>query len=168
MASLAGFVRSSRPLFSKLSQCRSRSLAIPKFAPIPPNRFISKSTSNKDGDVPVLDEPILAPPSHILKQPITPTKDWVTHGFSDEDEIEDLNEYHHAMFCSYSVVLVGIIMCWVYYPDYQELDWTQREAYIQIREREKAGLPYVDPNYVDPATIPLPSDEELEGVEIII
>ena len=167
MASLARFLKGSKPLLTQLSQNINRSLVIPKFAPIQPTRFISKS-SNKDGDVPVLDEPILAPPSHILKQPITPTKDWQTHGFDDEDEIEDLNQYHHAMFCSFSVLLVGITMAWSYYPDYQEVDWVQREAYLQVRERELKGLPYVDPNYVDPATINLPSDEELEGIEIII
>lgn len=47
-------------------------------------------------------------------------------------------------------------------------DWAHREAYLQLREREAKGLPLVDPNYVDPSKIELPSDEELKDKAIII
>lgn len=46
--------------------------------------------------------------------------------------------------------------------------WAQREAYLELERREKAGLPLIDPNMIDPAKIPLPSDEELADFEIII
>jgi hypothetical protein len=35
-------------------------------------------------------------------------------------------------------------------------------------EREKAGVPYIDRNYVDPANLELPTDEELNGAEVMI
>lgn len=47
-------------------------------------------------------------------------------------------------------------------------DWAQREAYLTIRDREAKGLPFIDPNMVDPAKMELPSDEELGDFEIII
>ena len=47
-------------------------------------------------------------------------------------------------------------------------DWQHREAYLLIREREARGQVLIDKNLVDPAKVNLPSDEELEGVEIII
>lgn len=51
---------------------------------------------------------------------------------------------------------------------YREKDWTQREAYLQLHRREKLGLPLVDKNYIDPAKIELPSDEELGDTDIVI
>ena len=37
-----------------------------------------------------------------------------------------------------------------------------------LMEREKAGVPYIDRNYVDPAKLELPTDEELNGAEVMI
>ena len=47
-------------------------------------------------------------------------------------------------------------------------DWAQQEAYLEIRRREAAGLPHIDPYIVPPEKVNLPSEEEIEGVEIII
>ena len=47
-------------------------------------------------------------------------------------------------------------------------DWAHREAYLQLAAREKAGMPLIDKNHVDPEKITLPSDEELDDFEIII
>lgn len=55
-----------------------------------------------------------------------------------------------------------------YYPDMSLRDWAQREAFLELKRRESAGKPLVDPNYVDPANIVLPSDEELGNTPIII
>lgn len=55
-----------------------------------------------------------------------------------------------------------------YYPDMNLSEWSQREAFIVLRERELAGLDPIDPWYVDPATVELPTDEELGDTEIII
>jgi NADH dehydrogenase (ubiquinone) 1 beta subcomplex subunit 11 len=51
---------------------------------------------------------------------------------------------------------------------YRLRDWSQREAYLLVREREAMGLPLIDPNYTDESTIVLPSEEELGDFEIII
>jgi NADH dehydrogenase (ubiquinone) 1 beta subcomplex subunit 11 len=47
-------------------------------------------------------------------------------------------------------------------------DWSQREAFLELRRREAAGLPLIDCNLVEPSKISLPSDEELGTTEIII
>ena len=47
-------------------------------------------------------------------------------------------------------------------------DWCYREAYLVLREREAQGLPVISKDFIDPAKIELPSEEELEGEEIII
>lgn len=85
-----------------------------------------------------------------------------------------LNQNRHAMhvvmFGMVTCLFVGISFIWAYYPDSNLRDWSKREAFLQIRRREKLGLPYIDPNLIDPAKVALtlPSDEELGETEIII
>jgi NADH dehydrogenase (ubiquinone) 1 beta subcomplex subunit 11 len=55
-----------------------------------------------------------------------------------------------------------------YYPDVMLRDWSQREAYLELRRREALGLPRIDRNLIDPSKIVLPSDEELGDTDIII
>jgi len=43
-----------------------------------------------------------------------------------------------------------------------------REAYLDIARREKQGLPPIDPYFVPPETVPLPTEEEIGDREIII
>ncbi len=43
-----------------------------------------------------------------------------------------------------------------------------REAYLLLREREEKGLVAVDKNYVDPAKLELPSDDEIGDLPIIV
>lgn len=47
-------------------------------------------------------------------------------------------------------------------------NWVWREAFLELERREREGLPLVDPNYVPPETIELPSEEEIGDQEIII
>jgi len=44
------------------------------------------------------------------------------------------------------------------------------EAHLEIARREKAGLPYISKDLIDPkrAATHLPSEEELRDIEIII
>lgn len=51
---------------------------------------------------------------------------------------------------------------------FRQRDWSQREAFLELRRREQLGLPLVDANLIDVSKIELPSDEELEGTEIVI
>lgn len=57
---------------------------------------------------------------------------------------------------------------WAYAPDVSLRDWAQREAFLELRRREKAGLPPIDPNYVNPKSVKLPKDAEMCDVEIVI
>lgn len=57
---------------------------------------------------------------------------------------------------------------WAYLPDFNLRDWSVREALIELRRREAAGLPLIDANLIPPERIVLPSDEELGDTEIVI
>lgn len=62
---------------------------------------------------------------------------------------------------TYVLVLLYVCQC-------RLQDWAHREAFLELERREREGLPLVDPELVDPATITLPSDEELGDTEIIV
>ncbi|XP_061712302.1 NADH dehydrogenase [ubiquinone] 1 beta subcomplex subunit 11, mitochondrial [Cydia pomonella] len=95
-------------------------------------------------------------------------KNWVSYGFDYENKDDDTSAHHASYFFTITLCLVFGGFAWAYAPDVSLRDWAQREAFLELRRREKAGLPPVDPNYVDPKKVKLPSDEELNGVEIII
>ena len=46
--------------------------------------------------------------------------------------------------------------------------WAQREAYLQLENRQKLGLPLIDPNYVPVEKVQLQDEEELKDFDIII
>lgn len=96
------------------------------------------------------------------------SKNWVSYGFSRTDKEEDRQYTRAVYFCGISIAIVGTVFWWSYLPDRQYLEWSQREAYIVLREREAAGLEPISPDYTDPTTVILPSDEELGKTEIII
>lgn len=95
-------------------------------------------------------------------------KNWVSYGFDYKSQEDDTNYHNATFFFAVSLCLVFGGFAWAYAPDVHMRDWAQREAFLELRRREKCGLPPIDPNYVDPKCIRLPSDEELENVEIII
>ncbi|CAH0555669.1 unnamed protein product [Brassicogethes aeneus] len=95
-------------------------------------------------------------------------KNWVSYGFNHKTKEGDRNAMHSIFFVSVtlSIAVFGFVLA--YLPDFGLKDWSQREAFIQLRHREKNGLPLVDPNLINPKLIVLPSDEELGNTEIII
>lgn len=95
-------------------------------------------------------------------------KNWVSFGFDTKDETNDRNATKSSFFFAVTLCLVWGTFYWAYLPDTQLRDWAQREAYIELRRREMAGVDLVSPNYIDPASIVLPSDDELGDTEIII
>lgn len=95
-------------------------------------------------------------------------KNWVYWGFDSKNQENDYNATHATFFFSVTLCLVGGSFVYFYQPDFMLRDWAQREAYLELRRREAAGLDPVSPNYIDPASIELPSDEELGDTEIII
>lgn len=95
-------------------------------------------------------------------------KNWVSYGFDYNSKEEDTNHHHASFFFSITLCLVFGGFAWAYAPDVHLRDWAQREAFLELRRREKAGLPPIDPNFVNPKSIYLPSESELCDVEIII
>lgn len=95
-------------------------------------------------------------------------KNWVSWGWEVKDKEADRNAMKASFFFSVTLCIVFASFYLAYTPDNFQIDWAQREAFLELRRREAAGLPLVDPNYVDPAKVTLPSDEELGDTEIII
>lgn len=98
----------------------------------------------------------------------TSTTNWVSYGFDFRDEAVDRSAMRASYFFSVTLCLVWGTFVWAYLPDPQLRDWSQREGHLALRAREQAGLEPISPHYVDPARIQLPSEEELQDVEIII
>ncbi|XP_076250035.1 NADH dehydrogenase [ubiquinone] 1 beta subcomplex subunit NP15.6 [Rhynchophorus ferrugineus] len=96
------------------------------------------------------------------------TKNWVSYGFDYNSKEVDRNAMHSLLFAGISILLVTGGFYIAYMPDYNLRDWSTREAFLELRRREEAGLPLVDPNLIPPEKIVLPTDEELGDTEIII
>ncbi|XP_027598363.1 NADH dehydrogenase [ubiquinone] 1 beta subcomplex subunit 11, mitochondrial [Pipra filicauda] len=80
------------------------------------------------------------------------------HGFSAEPDVDVLN-MHAVFFTGVSVAIVLGSVFLHYLPDYGLMEWARREAEIQVRERERLGLPLLTSNYYDPARLSLPPPE---------
>lgn len=93
---------------------------------------------------------------------------WVSYGFDYTSKEADTNYHNASFFFTVTLCLVFGGFVWAYSPDSHMRDWAQREGYLELRRREQAGLPPIDPNYIDPKLVKLPSEQELADVEIII
>ena len=102
------------------------------------------------------------------KDDMYPAKEWSSYGCDLRDYYVDRYNTHWMFFLYISLSIVGGVFVLSYAPDWNRNNWAQREAYILLREREAKGLPFIDCNYIDPQHIVLPSEEELQDVEIII
>jgi NADH dehydrogenase (ubiquinone) 1 beta subcomplex subunit 11 len=127
------------------------------------------STSGKSKVVTTVDK-IQGKPTAVQKEESLEEKEenWISFGYNLVDRNEDEWAHHLIMFCS-----VTILLCWgtfffAYYPDFKNLAWSQREAYLELERRELCGLPLIDPNVLDPSKIDLPSEEELADFDIVI
>lgn len=124
------------------------------------NRSISTSKKNSDtAATTTCDKP---------EEKSESSKNWVSYGFDYTSKEEDTNAHHASFFFSVTLCLVFGSFAWAYAPDVHLRDWSQREAFLVLRRREKLGLPPIDPNFIDPKHIKLPSEDELCDVEIII
>lgn len=129
------------------------------------------STSQKKGDAASIStENVESKPLKTVEDFANPTKskDWVYWGFDTRDRKADSDEMHATFFFSVSLCLVGAAFVWYYQPDFLMRDWTQREAYLELRRREAAGVDLISPDYVPASQIELPLDEDLGNTEIII
>lgn len=106
--------------------------------------------------------------TETVSQTATKNKNWVYWGFVSTDQKEDNDAMKASFFFSVTLCLVLGGFVYFYQPDPLLRDWAQREGYLELRRREAAGLEPINPNYIDPALMELPSDEELGDAEIII
>jgi NADH dehydrogenase (ubiquinone) 1 beta subcomplex subunit 11 len=102
------------------------------------------------------------------EEAVAKSKNWVSWGFDFKDEAADRAAMKGSFFFSVTLCLVFGSFVWAYLPDNQMRDWAQREGYLELRRRESLGLDPISRDYVDPATVELPSDEDLGNTEIII
>lgn len=99
---------------------------------------------------------------------LDPNKNWVSWGWDLKDKEADRNWMNSSFFFSVTLCLVVGGFYLAYTPDNFQRDWSEREAFLELRRREAAGLPAIDANYIEPSKMILPSDEELGDAEIII
>lgn len=123
-------------------------------------RSIATSPKNKEA----VAAPATAPAAAAKPDP----KNWVSYGFDFRDEAQDSSAMRASYFFSITLCLVWGTFVWAYLPDPQMRDWAQREGHLALRQREANGVEPISPHYINPQLISLPSDSELEGVEIII
>lgn len=88
-------------------------------------------------------------------------KDWISHGYSMIDEDEDRIDYHIWMFLVFTLFFGGIGWIIAYKPTAQGVDWISREAALELRRRERLGLPLINPDLIPRERIVLPTEEEL-------
>ena len=125
-------------------------------------RLVS-TTPNKKGDMYGME------PDQTRKwEYVKDKKNWVSFGYDRTDQEYDKSAMNATFFVTITLCLVVGSFYYAYLPDSGLRDWAQREAYLQLRRREAAGLEPISRDYIDPASVELPSDEELGDAEIII
>lgn len=123
-------------------------------------RAISTSPKNR--------ETVAIPKETTKTQDQDNNKNWVSYGFSTTNQTEDRNSMKSSFFFSVTLCIVWGTLMWAYLPDIHLRDWSQREAYLELRRREAAGLDPISRDYVAAGQMALPTDEELGDTEIII
>jgi NADH dehydrogenase (ubiquinone) 1 beta subcomplex subunit 11 len=115
-----------------------------------------------------------APPKSRTQQDISAwvkneeSKNWFGYGWVPFDKKLDKIEMHLATAALTAVTIIPIVYFNYRRDGYAKKHWSRREAMLCLIEREKAGVPYIDRNFVDPAKLELPTDEELNGAEVMI
>uniref|UniRef100_A0A7E4W0K2 NADH dehydrogenase [ubiquinone] 1 beta subcomplex subunit 11, mitochondrial n=1 Tax=Panagrellus redivivus TaxID=6233 RepID=A0A7E4W0K2_PANRE len=99
-------------------------------------------------------------------------REWIWFGQVAHDEHKDWYRFHAMSFLLFTV-LTSWFTCYVFFlrPDWpQGREWALREAHLEIARRQKAGLPLISKDLVDPkqVVLQLPSEEELRDFEILI
>lgn len=129
-------------------------------------RFIKTSTKKDDTMAATLKPPVKPVTKEDFANPHP--ENWISYGFNYENKAEDTFVTNATFFLTITCCFVIGGFVWAYGPDIQMRDWAQREAFLELRRREEAGEELLNPNYVDPGSIVLPSDEDLGDQEIII
>ncbi|NXA14995.1 NDUBB dehydrogenase, partial [Sapayoa aenigma] len=102
-----------------------------------------------------LPRPLGADPHEEEPMAVAQRKNPDYHGFSADPDADLLN-MRAVFLCGISIAIVLGSVFLHYIPDYGLTQWARREAEIQVRERERLGLPLLTSNYYDPARLTLP------------
>lgn len=155
---------SSLSRFVKLCSISKRLSAPQCFTHI---RSINTSKKKDDTTTTAVDATCSPSPQSGTVQP-KKSKFFYDYGFYGKTEEEEHFNMNFLFFTYVSMGLGCSFFYFMYAPTDNLADWAQREGYLELRRREQLGLPLIDPNYVDPSTVYLPSDEELGDTEIIV
>jgi len=99
----------------------------------------------------------------LNKSDLDSAEHWVSFGHNYHDRTEDVAL--HRLYGFWTVFpIIFLIFYANYIPDFKRRDWAQREAYLEIARREALGLPIIDPDYIPPEKMLLPTDEELAAL----
>jgi len=130
----------------------------------PPTTTLGGAFKYPSGDPPPSNEEVSA----WVKKEMA--KGWQSKGWDSYDKKLD-DEWHVLMMTLLVSVPVVMGFIWAYQPESGKLnDWAMREAYLLLREREKAGVEPISKDLVDPAKLlaHLPTDEELREAGVVI
>jgi len=96
----------------------------------------------------------------LNKTDLDSEQNWISLGNDYYDRHTDI-AVHRILCFLFMFQIISIVFIVCYTPDFMMRDWTSREAYLEIARREAMGLPLIDPDYIPPSKMLLPSDEEL-------
>jgi len=99
----------------------------------------------------------------LNKSDLDSAENWVSLGYDFHNRQEDA-AMHRLMGFLTVFQLMALCFYWNYNTDFKKHDWAQREAYLEIARREALGLPLIDPDYIPPEKMLLPTDEELAAL----
>lgn len=92
------------------------------------------------------------------------TGHWTSYGFDEVDRRQDRLWSHLSCFFICTVFATAMTGYFYYEPDHLRMvDWSAREAQLELHRREKHGLPLIDPDYVprEKMLACLPPEEEI-------
>merc|ERR1712121_556756 len=112
---------------------------------VQPVSFLSTSKKNKDADIATYG---LTSEGKKVNHFEETDDNWMSYGYSLTDKEEDRVGHNLIMFCYFTLCIFGVSFIFAYMPDHRLRDWGQREGYLELARREKAGLPLIDPNLI--------------------
>ncbi|XP_033746415.1 NADH dehydrogenase [ubiquinone] 1 beta subcomplex subunit 11, mitochondrial-like [Pecten maximus] len=140
---------------------------------VQPSCLISTSKKNKDGisatieEVSSREDELKQLEEHFANRDPDSPKNYVSFGWDEVDH--EFDKFTHNMTFFTGITLMVIMMFFFSYcPDHRLKNWSMREAHLELQRREKLGLPLIDRNLVDSSKIMLPSEEDLEGVKVLL
>uniref|UniRef100_A0A915ELK5 NADH dehydrogenase [ubiquinone] 1 beta subcomplex subunit 11, mitochondrial n=1 Tax=Ditylenchus dipsaci TaxID=166011 RepID=A0A915ELK5_9BILA len=99
-------------------------------------------------------------------------KEWIYMGQCTYNEYYDWLKYHRLAIMFFTMLCPVVLFKFMFLePDWPAgHSWATREAHLEIARRQKAGLPLIGKDLIDPSRVmqDLPSEEELRDFEIII